>query len=71
MITTETRECSADNSLDMTDEVWCYCKGQDEGEMIFCESDAKGRWYCPECRVTVKKVKDKIDYSLHLHFVHI
>ena len=59
-----------------SDEVWCYCKGQDEGEINFCENNAcpigwfyteclklsiipKEKWYCPACRVTVKKVKDK------------
>ena len=52
-------------------EAWCYCRGKEEGEMIFCENYVcpigwfhtkclkisiipKGKWYCPDCRVTME-----------------
>ena len=62
-------EVGSSTQMQNSDDVWCYCKGKDEGKMIFCERDAcpigwfhtkclkltvipKGKWYCPNCRVT-------------------
>ena len=39
---------------DSTIEFWCYCKGEDEGEMILCDNDSCGiKWFHTEClRIT-------------------
>ena len=62
------RGCTTQNG----EEAWCYCRGKEEVEMIFCENYVcpigwfhtkclkiyiipRGKWYCPDCRVTMEK----------------
>ena len=69
-----TNSSETDITTQEDDEAWCYCRGKDEGEMIFCESNAcpigwfhtkclklsiipRGKWFCPNCRVTQKRDK--------------
>ena len=43
-------ESLAASTAQNSNEVWCYCKGKDEGEIIFCDSDVCTiRWFHTEC----------------------
>ena len=35
----QTQDASEDNSIHQAERKWCYCNGEDEGEMIGCEDD--------------------------------
>ena len=60
-------------SNDSSNEVYCYCKGQEEGQMIACDIQdciqwfhfeclkmkqaPKGKWFCPDCRKLSQFIK--------------